>query len=315
MILLVTVLGLSSAYSAKTTVIDFTEKADKASEILMAKTKNVDAEELVLASEAFVSPKEYESMLKDVKKVKGLSIDSIMHGEDFFYLQTGPIKIVFKWIDKEDVAYKINGHSFSYEEAANTELWQKKIFEIVKSYQTPRAGFKKNIKAPSDAISANAFAPKISMLILPFLFQLTPAHAFLKNINWSSGWTWTAIGAVVVALVANHYYRKHKKQHAQNKQKILENLSVAEASLERARASGVSDLSPYEARVQNYRNLSAEYNHSSNDIGFFGFLFGNRITKPAMYDGLMNTPPTDTGTGGPGQPAPPPTGGTSQGAF
>lgn len=304
------VLGLNFTYAAKTTVIDPSDKADKASEILMSKTKNVSAQELVLASEAFVSPKEYETMLKDVKKVKDLNIDSIMHGEDFFYLQTGPIKIVFKWIDKEEVAYKINGHSFSYEEAANTELWQKKIFEIIKSYQTPRAGFKKE----SESVGMNASFPRISMLILPFLFHMNPAEAFLKNINWSSAWTWTAIAAVTIGLVANHYYRKHKKQHAQNKSQILAALSSAEASLVRARESGVTDLAPYEARVQNYKNLSAEYNHSSNDIGFFGFLFGNRITKPAMYDALMNDYQPETGTGGAGQPTAPPTGGSSAGA-
>ncbi len=304
------------AFSARSKVLEPSEKADQASEVLMSKTKNVSAEELVVASEMFLSPKEFESLIKDSKKVKNLTIDSIMHGEDFFYLQAGPIKVVFKWIDKDNIAFKLNGHTFTYEEAADTDLWQKKIFEVVKSYQSPRATLKKPILKQDSRFSANLGSSFTSMLILPFLYYSNPAEAFLNAINWNSGWTWTAISAGVIALVANHYYRKHKKKHKQSKSQVSAALAQARTSLENAQANGVTNLAPYQSRVNNFENLLAEYNSSSNDVGFFGFLFGNRISQPAMYESLMSgyqPGGVPSGVGGPGQPTAPPTRGTADG--
>ena len=313
-----------STFAAWTSIINPSEKVDAASEKLMSQTKDVNVQELIKLSELLVSPQEFEGLIKDTKKAKNLKIDSIMHGEDFFYMQAGPIKVVFKWIDKDNIAYKINGHSFTYEEAAKTELWQKKIHQIVKNYQNPRNALS---QPKSDKVSFNfhkqesSFVVKLgrsftSMLVLPLLFQATPAQAFLPEINWQSPWVWTGIAAVTIALVANHYYRKHKKEHAANRSRITERLSNARGNLAAAQERGEQNLSAYQKEVTDLENLLTEYGSSSNDVGFFGFLFGNRMSRPASYDVIMSRPTNGgSGGGGAGTPTPPPTNGGGNGVF
>ncbi len=313
----------ATSMAARTSIINPSAKADKATAELMAQTKDVGVETMVKMAELFVSPQEYESLIKDAKKAKGLKIDTILHGDDFFYMQTGPIKVVFKWIDKNNIAYKINGHSFTYEEAAKTELWQKKITQIVKNYRSTRSD---NRKTNFEKMSSNLFEPKTSkflvslgsnftsMLVLPFLFQATPAHAFLNNIL-SNPWALTAIAAVVIVLVANHYYKKHKEIHEENKDEVISRLNIARSNLDAARARGEQNLSAYEKEVIDLENLTLEY--GSSDVGFFGFVLGNRDQKPASYDLIMSRP-TNGGSGtGVGTPVAPPssTSGSSSGAF
>lgn len=314
----------SPAFAEWTTLIAPSKKADKASQALMALTKNVKASELINLSEPLLSPKEFEALVKQSKRADLVKIDRIMHGDDFFYLEAGPIKVVFKWIDKEKIAYKINGHSFTYEEAAKTELWQNKIVEVVKQYNgkrqafTPKENqfFKQSYKSNLKSSHFLDLGPKVSsMLILPFLFQTQPAQAY---IDWSSKWTWGIIGLAVVALVANHYYRKHKKEHKKYKSDISSRLSVARANLQNARNNGEVNLSSYQKEVFDLENLQVEYNDSSNEVGFFGFLIGNRQSKPALYDTIISRPSVNTGsgtgTGVPGTPTAPPSN-SSQGMF
>jgi hypothetical protein len=315
-----TVLSSRVSQAAWTTIINPSDKADKALESVTKQTKDVKVEDLVRSAEALVSPQEFEKLIKESKKVKGLEITSIMHGDDFFYMQAGPIKLVFKWIDKDNVAFKLNGHSFSYEEAANTDLWQKKIVEVIKSYQTPHSVFapeeerffktsaKQDIPSKYILNLGNGFT---SMLVLPFLFEASEAEAF--QINWQSKWTWTAIGAGVIALVAAIYYKKHKKEHSKNKAEISSKLSQARANLAAAQEGGEQNLASYQKQVTDLETLLAEYNSSSNNVGFFGFLFGNRTFKPAMYDSIMSRPASNTGTGVPGSPTAPPS--SSSGTY
>lgn len=301
-----------------TTIVSPNIKSDKASDILMSKVKNVKAEEIIKLAENFVSAKEFESLMRDSKKVKNLQIDNIKHGEDFFYLKAGPIKIVFRWIDKDNVVFKLNGHSFSYQEAAVAEVWQNKVVEVIKSYQTKQTQFSEEEEAWFSSVEtkrkSSSFVIDLgtrvtSMLVLPFLFYPTDANAF--QINWSSQWTWITLGAVLITLVAHHFYKKHKKEHNKNKDAIKTRLATARKNLADAQARGEGNLSSYQSEVLNLENLLTEYN-SSGDVGFFGFLFGRRASKPAMYDTIMSRPAVDTGSGsgGTGTPTAPPTGST-----
>lgn len=311
-----------------TTIINPSAKADKASEALMAKTKNVSVESIVKMAEHLVSPQEFEELVKSSKPAKDLKIDSIKHGDDVFYLQAGPIKLVFKWINKNNIAYRINGHSFTYEEAAKTELWQKKIQNVVNDYQAFNDVLKKrslkNISSDLKPKSASWFHISLghkisSMLVLPILFQATQAEAFMQNVNWRSPYVLTAIAAVAITLIANHYYKKHKKEHAGVKSKIVERLNNARANLAAAQERGEQNLSTYQKAVLDLENLVTEYNSPQNQVGFFGFLFGSRMSKPAMYDTIMSLPNNSSGNV-PGLPTAPPTGTTvpatgSGGAF
>ncbi len=312
MLLLIT----NSSFGAWTAIINSSEKADKSSAALMAKTKDVRVSDIINLSEPLMSSGEFEKLVKKSKKAKNLKIDSIMHGNNFFYLHAGPIRVVFKWIDKENIAYKINGHSFTYKEAARTELWQKKIIEVVKKYQgegqafTPQEAEFFRISYESSLGSSyflNLGRTMSSMLIMPLFFQANLASAF--QIDWGSKWTWTAIGVAVVALVANHIYRNHKKEHKSKKSKITSRLSSARTNLKAAQDRGEVNLSSYQKEVFDLENLQAEYEQSS-DVGFFGFLFGSRMKEPSMYRTIMSRPGVETGTTGtgvPGAPTAPPT--------
>lgn len=271
-----------SAIAGWTTIPNPQKSADKASAKISKMTKNVKVVELLAAAEPFFSVTEYEALQKKVSnppKAKRFKIDKIMHGKDMFFMQVGDIKLVFKWVDKDNIAFTLNGHSFSYEEAAKADLWQNKVFEVVKKEASKRS------KAAMTGGSVGAFA------LLEVLLGAKNAQAFdlsfLKN-----PWVLGAIGIGAVALIGNHFYGKHKEQHAQKRQNVKNQLEKARKQLDNARAEAEAsgrniDLSSYEKQVKDLETLLEEYSGASQDVGFFGYLFGNRIRTPARYDVLV----------------------------
>lgn len=314
------------ALASWTTVPNPSVKADKASAELRSLGKNISIGKIVKLSEEFVSNKDYEKLMKDSQKAKNIKIENLLYGDNFFYLKSGPIKIVFKWIDKNNVAFKLNGHVFSYAEAAHSEVWQKKVLDVVKNYQKPKTAFSKKEMDFFNSVSTSSLPSKfvvnlgsglISLGVLYQLFHPTESSAveMLNRINWKSPWLWTGVAAVVITLIANHYYKKHKEDHENNKSDINSRLKVARANLAAAEKSGEENLVSYQQAVNDLETLKAEYD-STSDLGFFGFLFGKRIKKPALYNTIMDRNDFSSGGGDykpgePGSPTAPPGSGSN----
>lgn len=269
--------SFQTAFGALTHVPDVSKSREKAAEKALKMTKNVRVDKLLDAVEPFLSSNDYEALLKSLdSKAKKMKLDSIMHGKDFFYIQSGDIKVVFKWVNKDGVAFKVNGKPFSYEEASKTEIWQPKVQEIVKSMG------QKNRSASIDVpVSVAAITP---FALIELLFQPKESEAFLTN-----PWVLGGIGIAAIGLIGLSFYNNHKDEHAKKMGRVQTELSMAKDRLEKRRAEELArgnenpDLSAYEKSVIDLENLAAEYGTTSEDVGFFGYLFGKRIKTPASY--------------------------------
>lgn len=290
--------SIQFALAARSTIIEPNAKSDRSSNLMMKKNKNVKVSELVQLSENLLSPQEYEKLVKDSRQSRDITIEEIKHGENFFYLKSGNIKVVFNWVNKNNVAYKLNGHKFTFAEASNSKIWQNKVEKIIKGYSA------------SDDTERNSSRQKsAALMLLPLFFQSNEAEAF----NFNNKYLWIGVAAAAVALIANHYYKKHKKVHEGNKGEIAKRLANARKELAAAKARNETNLAPYVKKVEDLQTLLAEYNSSSNDVGFWGYAFGNRMSKPAMYDpqmpedeGSTDTPSNNGTPGTPGAPTSPP---------
>lgn len=254
---------ISSA--ALTTVSNQSAKADKAAVEISKLSSNVKVGKLFQMAEPFFSVSEYEGLLRKIKssKAKNHKIDKMMFGDSFFYLKSGDIKLVFKWVDKNNVAFTLNGHTFSYEEASKTELWQPKVLEVVRG-------------------AASSRSKVSSLFLLDLLFHANQAEAFLNN-----PLVLGAIGIAAIGLIGYHFYKKHKDSHSTKIKDIKKQIENAKAAKERGIANGETELTAYDKKIIDLETLLEEYNSTSDNVGFFGYLFGSRVQTPASYDRLM----------------------------
>ena len=275
MTLFATVFSFQSAFGAWTYVPEPTSKRDKASEKAMSMTKNVRVDKLIAAVEPFFTSGEIEALLKSVKdtRVKKVKIDKISHTKDSFTMQSGDVKLVYKWINKNNVAFTLNGTPFTYEEASKTEVWQPKVQEVVKA--SVKQGDNVSVFSSNNA----------NFGLLGILMHTEEADAFLTN-----PWVLAGLGVAAIGLIGLSFYNKHKAEHEQKFKNVQSRLAQAKQTLEARRAEAKAqgndnpDLSAYEAEISKLEGLAAEYGAGIEDVGYFGYLFGKRVKTPAEYN-------------------------------
>ena len=248
------------------------KEADVASRALLKQTRNISVSKALRLSEPFFSPQDYEKLLKMAHKTGKHKISKVTHYKDgSFEIQSDPYKLTFKWIDKNKVAFELNGQAFSFEEAANPDIWYKKVGQVVKN----------SSKNPSFPKGKGAF------LFLQSVFGIPSAQAFF-DLGESSTALWVGLAVFAIGLIVHNMYKKHKEEHEKNKAKVLKALAQAKRSREAAvKLLGSTNLTSHDKKIADLETLNDEYNGPQNDVGFFGYLFFQRITKPARYDRVM----------------------------
>lgn len=243
------------------------KKADKASQAVLKKTKNVSVAEILNLVEPFFSSEQYENLLQGAKKARKVKISKITHGKDSFHVHSGSYKIDFKWVNKNKVAFILNSQKVSFKEASQVDLLHKKVSQIVKGSSHRRQ------KSPQRG----------AFFFLQNLFGISSAHA-ADNMTLM----WIGVAAVVLGLIAHNMYKKHKEEHENNKAKIEKALRAEEKNLQAAVGRGDNNLNGHKKKITDLKTLLEEYEGSHNNVGFFKYLFFQRMSKPARYDGIMS---------------------------
>lgn len=275
--LFATMFSFQSAFGAWTYVPEANSKRDKAAQKAMALNKNVRVDHLISAVEPFFTSADIESLFKSVKdpRAKKVKLDRIVHGKDSFLIQSGDVKITYKWVNKNNVAFTLNGTPFTYEEASKTEVWQPKVHEVIKA----SVGKNDKVSVFSSTTTISGFG------LLSILMHTEEADAFLTN-----PWVLGGIGVAAIGLIGLSFYNKHKDEHQKKFQNVQAKLASAKATLEARKKEFAEqgntnpDLSAYENEVTKLENLAAEYGSAVEDVGFFGYLFGKRIKTPGEYN-------------------------------
>lgn len=279
MTLIVSLFSFQTAFGAWTYVPEPSKKRDQASAKALKLTKNVRVDKLLAATEPFFTTSENEALLKALKdpQAKKVKIDEIIHGKDSFVIKSGDVKVVYKWINKNNIAFSLNGTNFTYEEASKTEIWQPKVHEVIKA----SVGKKDKVSTFSSSQSTLSFG------VLNLLFHADEADAFLTN-----PWVLGAVGVGAIALIGLSFYNKHKEEHQKKFENVQASLSSAKQRLEKRRQElidqGVEnpDVSAYQAEVDRLSKLAGEYGSAVEDVGYFGYLFGKRVKTPTDYNQL-----------------------------